>query len=66
MDLAKTLSELREQRDNIDQVILSMERLLSGSPRPRGRPPGRTMDRTKKPPSINIDRVVERVKAASA
>lgn len=66
MDLAKTLSDLREQRDNIDNAIRSMERLVNGSPRPRGRPPGRTTDRTKKTPSINIDRVGDRLKAGSA
>jgi len=52
MDLAKALSELREQRENLDQAILSLERLASGRPRGRGRPPGRTSDRPKKRPAI--------------
>jgi len=41
MDLSKVLAELREQRANIDQAILSLERLASSRPRGRGRPPGR-------------------------
>jgi len=48
MDLAKALAELREQRDAIDQAILSLERLAKGSPRGRGRPPGRTTGHPKK------------------
>jgi hypothetical protein len=53
MDLAKALAELREQRANLDQAILSLERLASGRPRGRGRPPGRTNDRPKKRPAIS-------------
>ena len=51
MDIAKALSELREQRDDIDQAILSLERLASGRPRGRGRPPGRTNNPAKKRPA---------------
>ena len=40
MDLAKALADLRGQRDDLDQAILSLERLASGRPRGRGRPPG--------------------------
>lgn len=42
MDIAKALAELRDQRDDLNQAILSLERLASGRPRGRGRPPGRT------------------------
>ena len=48
MDLAKALAELRKQRDDLDHAILSLERLASGRPRGRGRPPGRTTGRPKK------------------
>ncbi|HUO32473.1 MAG TPA: hypothetical protein VMU80_24880 [Bryobacteraceae bacterium] len=41
MDLAKALAELKQQRDNIDQAIMSLERLAADRPRGRGRPPGR-------------------------
>ena len=49
MDIAKALTELREERDDLDQAILSLERLASGRPRGRGRPPGRTTGPRKKP-----------------
>jgi hypothetical protein len=51
MDLAKALAELREQRDDLDRAILSLERLASVRPRGRGRPPGRRGDNAKKRPS---------------
>lgn len=43
--LEKVLSELRDERSRIDQVILDLERLQQGGQkrrrgRPRGRPPG--------------------------
>jgi len=39
MDLEKIIAELRQERDRIDEVILSLERLArSGGPR-RGRHP---------------------------
>ena len=41
MDLNKTLKELREERERIEEAILSLERLiLSRGERRRGRPPG--------------------------
>src|ERR1017187_469872 len=49
MDIAKALTELRKERDDLDQAILSLERLASGRPRGRGRPPGRTTGPRKKP-----------------
>lgn len=38
MDVARILAELREQREQIDQAILSLQRLAGNSPK-RGRPP---------------------------
>lgn len=66
MDIAKALAELREQRDDIDQAILSLERLASGRPRGRGRPPGRPNSRSRKRPSppSQATGTGERVKAA--
>jgi hypothetical protein len=61
MDLAKTLAELRQQRDDIDQAILSLERLAGGRPRGPGRPPGRAASPAKKrvnpPNQVSPDRV---------
>ncbi len=39
MDIGKMLQELRLERENIDQVILGLERLAQGRGRGRGRPP---------------------------
>jgi hypothetical protein len=50
VDLAKALAELRQQRDNIDQAIMSLERLAADRPRGRGRPPGRRAGAVKKRP----------------
>ena len=52
MDLTKALADLREQRENLDRAILSLERLAGGLPRRRGRPPGRPNSRPKtRPPA---------------
>ena len=39
MDIAKILAELRQEREQIDEAILSLERLASGRGRGVGRPP---------------------------
>lgn len=39
MQLNKILEELRRQRQQIDEAILSLERLASGGAPRRGRPP---------------------------
>ena len=40
MNLTKTIEELRHERKQIDEAILSLERLAAGSGPRRGRPPG--------------------------
>jgi len=66
MDLAKALAELREQRDDLDRAILSLERLASGRSRSRGRPPGGTTVRPKKRrPAIPAHASQDGVKTAS-
>ena len=65
MDLAKALAELRQERDDIDQAILSLERLAKGRPRGRGRPPGRMSDPARKRPSMAPRGSGNRVKIAS-
>jgi len=40
MDVAKILTELREERQQIEEAIVSLERLARGRGRRRGRPPG--------------------------
>ena len=39
MDLNKTLAELHEERDRIDEAILMFSRLAAGAPKRPGRPP---------------------------
>jgi hypothetical protein len=39
MDVSKILTELREERVQLEEAILSLERLASGRGRRRGRPP---------------------------
>ena len=39
MDVIKMLAELRQTRDQLDEAILTLERLARGRGRRRGRPP---------------------------
>lgn len=39
MDVTKILAELKAEREQIEQAILSLERLAHGRGRKRGRPP---------------------------
>jgi len=39
MDVTKILGELRQERDQIEEAIMSLERLARGRGRRRGRPP---------------------------
>jgi hypothetical protein len=39
MDVSKILAELREERDQLEEAILSLERLARGRGRRLGRPP---------------------------
>ena len=39
MDIIKMLAELRQERQQIEEAILTLERLASGRGRRRGRPP---------------------------
>ena len=39
MDIAKMLSELRQERSQLEEAILSLERLAAGNTKKRGRPP---------------------------
>jgi hypothetical protein len=39
MEISKMIAELRQEREQIDQVISSLERLAIGGAKRRGRPP---------------------------
>src|SRR5207249_7518422 len=48
MDVSKILTELREEREQIEEAILSLERLARGRGRRRGRPPSWMSEMTTK------------------
>ena len=39
MDVSKILADLRQERDQLEEAILSLERLARGRGKRRGRPP---------------------------
>jgi hypothetical protein len=39
MEIHKILAELKEERDQLNEAILSLERLITGQGKRRGRPP---------------------------
>ena len=39
MDISKILADLRQEREQLEEAILSLERLAMGRGRRRGRPP---------------------------
>jgi hypothetical protein len=39
MDVSKILDELRQEKDQLEEAILSLERLAAGRGKRRGRPP---------------------------
>jgi hypothetical protein len=48
MDVSKILTELRQEREQIEEAIMSLERLARGRGRRRGRPPAWMADMDKK------------------
>jgi len=52
MDLLKMLADLRQEREQIEEAILTLERLARGRGRRRGRPPAwmATIKRRGRPP----------------
>jgi hypothetical protein len=48
MDVTKILTELRQEREQLEEAIMSLERLARGRGRRRGRPPAWMSDLDKK------------------
>ena len=48
MDVSKILTELRQEREQIEEAIMSLERLARARGRRRGRPPAWMSDMEKK------------------
>ena len=68
MDVAKFLSELRLERERIDEAILTLERVAQGAARRRGRPPAwlAAIRKRSKPVLAKSTRSSNLPKAASA
>ena len=70
MDVTKILSELREERQQIEEAIVSLERLARGRGRRRGRPPAwmseLTVKRRGRPPGSKNKTSVAAVQRGAA
>ena len=67
MDVTKILTELREEREQIEEAIISLERLARGRGKRRGRPPSWLSDAKKRgrPPGSK-NKVVPQTKSAAS
>ena len=68
MDVAKMLAELREEREHIEEAILTLERLARGRGKRRGRPPAwmAEIKRRGRPPGSKNKPKSDKVSAAKA
>jgi hypothetical protein len=68
MDVTKILADLRQERDQLEEAILSLERLARGRGKRRGRPPAWmtvAKKRGRPPGSKNKTQVASKASAAS-
>jgi hypothetical protein len=68
MDVTKILADLRQERDQLEEAILSLERLARGRGKRRGRPPAWmtvTKKRGRPPGSKNKTQAASKASAAS-
>lgn len=54
MNLTKILEDLRREREQIDEAILSLERLAAGSGPRRGRPPAWLKEQKNRARTTNV------------
>ena len=69
MDVAKILNELRQEREQLEEAILSLERLGRGRGKRRGRPPAWmsvAKKRGRPPGSKNAPKSVSQTKTSSS
>lgn len=66
MDVSKILVELRQEREQLEEAILSLERLVSGRGKRRGRPPAWMAEARKGQPSDGKQRPVRRKSSSTA
>jgi ABC-type transporter Mla subunit MlaD len=71
MDVGKILSDLRQEREQIEEAILSLERLARGQGKRRGRPPAwlaeaQQVKRRGRPPGSKNKTTAQKTAPASA
>jgi hypothetical protein len=67
MDVSKILDELRQEREQLEEAILSLERLARGRGRRRGRPPSWMIEAKKRGrPVGSKNKATGQAKASSA
>ena len=72
MDVARMLADLKDEREQIEEAILTLERLAQGRGKRRGRPPLWLIEARKRNPeagpgvAVAPVKVAGRAKAASA
>jgi hypothetical protein len=65
MDVSKILDELRQEREQLEEAILSLERLARGRGRRRGRPPSWMVEAKKRGRPVGSKNKTSVVKPAS-
>ena len=71
MDVGKILSDLRQERDQLEEAILSLERLSLGQGKRRGRPPAwlaeaQQVKRRGRPPGSKNKTTAQKTASAAA
>ena len=66
MDVTKILEELRQEREQLEEAILSLERLARGRGRRRGRPPSWMVEAKKRGRPVGSKNKASNTKAMSA
>ena len=72
MDVSKMLADLKDEREQIEEAILTLERLAQGRGKRRGRPPIWLLEARKRNPEVGAgpmaapNKAAAKAKAASA
>jgi hypothetical protein len=66
MDVSKILGELRQEREQLEEAILSLERLARGRGKRRGRPPSWMVEAKKRGRPVGSKNRTNGQKATSA
>jgi hypothetical protein len=66
MDVSKILGELRQEREQLEEAIMSLERLASGRGKRRGRPPSWMVEAKKRGRPVGSKNKTAGQKTASA